>query len=128
MTFSEKPDAERRIEQRIGNLLRAGVLLAGAVVLVGGIAHTIAHGHEVPDYGVFRGEPSSLKSVTMIVRDAFSLRSADIIQLGLLILIATPVARVALAAVAFAHARDRLYAVVSLVVLATLIASLVGYI
>jgi len=40
---------------------------------------------------------------------------------GLLILIATPVARVALAAVAFAVARGKLYAVVTLVVLLILV-------
>jgi uncharacterized membrane protein len=46
--------------------------------------------------------------------------------MGLLLLIATPVARVALLAVAFAVQRDRLYVVVTLIVLAVLLASLVG--
>jgi uncharacterized membrane protein len=48
---------------------------------------------------------------------------ATIIQLGILLLIATPVARVAFALVAFAIERDRLYVAVSLIVLAVLLFS-----
>ena len=46
------------------------------------------------------------------------------VQLGLLLLIATPIARVVLAAVGFAFERDRMYVVVSLIVLAVLLFSL----
>jgi uncharacterized membrane protein len=49
-----------------------------------------------------------------------------LIQLGLLLLIATPVARVAFSAAAFAMQRDRLYVVVALIVLAVLMYSLMG--
>jgi uncharacterized membrane protein len=59
-----------------------------------------------------------------IVRDALTLRGRGIIQLGLLLLIATPVARVAFSVAAFAFQRDRLYVVVTLVVLAILLYSL----
>ena len=45
-------------------------------------------------------------------------------QFGLLLLIATPVARVAMAVVGFALERDRLYVVVSLIVLTVLLLSL----
>jgi uncharacterized membrane protein len=48
---------------------------------------------------------------------------ATIIQLGVLLLIATPVARVAFALVAFAIERDRLYVAVSATVLAVLLFS-----
>ena len=122
------PQSEHRVEQRIGNLLRAGVLLAAAVVLLGGVAHVIAHAQEIPDYRTFRGEPAALRSVMLILRDAWSLDSAAIIELGLLLLIATPVARVALASTAFAVARDWLYAAVALFVLLILAASLAGYV
>jgi len=49
-----------------------------------------------------------------------------LIQLGLLLLIATPVARVAFSVVAFAMQRDRLYVAVALIVLAVLMYSLMG--
>jgi uncharacterized membrane protein len=47
-------------------------------------------------------------------------------QLGLLLLMATPVARVAFAAFAFARQHDRVYLTVSLIVLVVLVYSLVG--
>jgi uncharacterized membrane protein len=61
-----------------------------------------------------------------IVKDALAFRGRGLIQLGLLLLIATPVARVAFSAVAFAIQRDRLYVAVTLIVLAVLIYSLTG--
>jgi uncharacterized membrane protein len=60
------------------------------------------------------------------VRAAFTLNSAAIVQLGLVLLIATPVARVAMSLVAFILQRDRVYIVVTSIVLALLIYSLTG--
>jgi uncharacterized membrane protein len=54
-------------------------------------------------------------------------RSESLIQLGLLMLMATPVARVALSVVAFALERDRTYVAITLVVLTGLVASLAGF-
>jgi len=70
------------------------------------------------------GEPTDLRTLSGIVRDALALRGRGIIQLGLLLLIATPVARVAFSVAAFAIQRDRLYVVVTLMVLAILLYSL----
>jgi uncharacterized membrane protein len=128
MNDFETPETEHRVERLIGVLLRTGVLLASTVVLLGGIAHTIAHAHEIPDYRTFRGEPTTLRSAVLIVRDAWSLQSTAVVELGLLLLIATPVARVLLTAVAFAAVRDKLYALVALIVLAILLTGLTGYI
>ncbi len=50
----------------------------------------------------------------------------SVIQLGLLLLIATPIARVAFSVVAFAVQRDRVYVGLSAVVLAVLLWSLSG--
>ena len=61
-----------------------------------------------------------------VLRGVGAGRSAALIQLGLLLLIATPIARVALAAVAFATQRDRTYVIITLIVLAVLAASLAG--
>jgi uncharacterized membrane protein len=78
------------------------------------------------EFTVFVGEPADLRNVSGIVRDALALRGRGLIQLGLLLLIATPVARVAFSVVAFAMQRDRLYVVVALIVLAVLMYSLTG--
>jgi len=114
------------VEELIGNLLRVGVTLAAAVVLFGGSVYLARHGRAAPQYRVFMGEPADLRSVSGIVRDALALRERGLIQLGLLLLIATPVARVAFSVAAFAMQRDRLYVVVALIVLAVLMYSLMG--
>jgi uncharacterized membrane protein len=115
---------DQRIEDIIGNLLRAGVILAAAVVLAGGVLYVAKYGHQQPQYGVFHGEPSDLRHLSQIIDAAISMRSRGLIQLGLLILIATPVARVAFSVIAFAAERDWLYVVVTLIVLAVLLYSL----
>ncbi len=117
---------DQRVEEIIGNLLRAGVLLAGAVVLAGGVLYLHSYGHREAAYKIFYGEPENLRSLHAIVRGAFHGNSRAIIQFGLVLLIATPVARVIFAAAAFAMERDRRYVVVSLIVLATLMYSLLG--
>ena len=114
------------VEQAVGNLLRAGVLVAAVVVLAGGLLFLFRHGLAIPDYRVFKGEPAALRSVTGIVRTALSGSERGVIQLGLLLLIATPIARVALTAVAFAAERDRTYVLVALLVLSLLLKSLIG--
>jgi uncharacterized membrane protein len=115
-----------RLEQWIGVLLRAGVVLAAAVALSGGVWHVAQASAGAPDLRVFRGESAELRSALGVLRGIGAGHSAALIQLGLLLLIATPVARVALAAVAFAMQRDRTYVVISLIVLAVLAASLAG--
>lgn len=95
-------------------------------VFVGEILYLIYYGTTSPDYRVFRGEPSDLRSLLGIVSDAVSLRSRGIIQTGLLLLIATPVARVTFSVFAFALQRDYTYVIVTLIVLGVLIYSLAG--
>lgn len=127
-TVSQKSRwSDERVEQVMGNLLRAGVILAAAVVLVGGIFYLIRYGATSPDYRVFRGEPADLRSVSGILADAIDLRSRGLIQLGLLLLVATPVARVVFSVFAFARQHDLTYVVLTMMVLAVLIYSLVGW-
>ncbi len=112
---------DERLEQILGNLLRAGVMVSGAVVLAGGILYLLRHGSGVPHYRVFSGEPADLRHVRGIASDALALQGRGLIQFGLLLLIATPVARVVFSLVGFAIQRDRTYVVVTLIVLAVLI-------
>ena len=85
---------DRQIELIIGNLLRVGVILAATVVFVGGVIYLWRHGREIADYHTFLEEGLELRSVSGIVTSASHLRGQGLIQLGLLLLIATPVARV----------------------------------
>ena len=117
---------DERIEQIVGNLLRAGVLTAAAVVTLGAVLYLIQEGTGTPAYQQFRGEPSSLRHVTDIVTDALCFNGRAVIQLGLVLLLATPVARVLLTVIAFALQRDRLYVMVTLIVLVVLLSSIAG--
>lgn len=126
MTESRGQWNDQRTEVVIGVLLQAGVLIAASVVLVGAIVFLVRHGSSIPSYHVFQGEPTDLRTLSGIFHDAFALEGRGIIQLGLLILIATPVARVVFSIGAFALERDTMYVVITLIVLAILIFSLAG--
>jgi uncharacterized membrane protein len=112
------------VEVIIGTILRTAVIIAGAVVLVGGILYLTHNAGNAPEYRQFRGEPAELRSVSGIVGEAASLGWRGIIQLGVLLLIATPISRVAFSVVAFVFQRDRTYIIVTLLVLAVLMYSL----
>jgi uncharacterized membrane protein len=117
---------DQKLENVVGNLLRAGVSLSALVVAIGGVVYLARHGREPANYRVFRGEPSDFKSVSGIVREALEFHGRGIIQFGLLLLIATPVFRVALSIWGFAAEKDRMYMIFTGIVLIVLLYSLLG--
>ena len=117
---------DEQLDRTIGVVLRVGVIAAASVVLGGGIWYLVRFGTQVPNYRAFHGEPQGLRSVAGIWKGVVAIDPRSVIQLGLLLLIATPIARVALSVLAFAAQRDRTYVVITLVVLAVLIGSLTG--
>lgn len=116
--------SDDRVEQVIGNLLRLGVLVAAGVALLGGVFLLAQHGSRLADYGTFRGETAEFTSLGGIARGVLALDSRAIVQLALVLLIATPIVRVIFSLVAFLVQRDRLYAVITGIVLAVLLFSL----
>jgi uncharacterized membrane protein len=116
--------SDQRMEQWVGNLLRAGVILSASVVLTGGLFYLVRYGATVPHDRVFHSEPADLRSVPGILRDVLHFSRRGIIQLGFLLLIATPVARVAFSCLAFAAERDGKYVLITLIVLSGLLYSL----
>ncbi len=117
---------DQKVEDLVGNLLRAGVSLAALVVLVGAVIYLRRHGSEPAAYHVFQGEPNQLRTIPGVLQVAFDFQGRGIIQLGILLLIATPVARVALSIVGFAAERDRIYVGFASIVLVILLYSLFG--
>jgi uncharacterized membrane protein len=115
---------DRRLETIIGQLLRTGVLLAAATVFAGGVLYLVQHHGDKVNYHAFVAGTPSTRSVSGILQSAAKGDSAGIIQVGLLLLILTPIARVGIAIAGFMLERDRLYAVVSLIVLLILVFSL----
>jgi uncharacterized membrane protein len=124
--FKPQPWRDRRIEIILGNLLRAGVMFSAAVVICGACIYLARHAHEPADYRVFRGEPSEFRSIPGVIKSVMNGRGRGLIQLGLLLLIATPIARVSFSVVGFAIERDRMYVAFTVIVLLILLYSLLG--
>jgi uncharacterized membrane protein len=122
---SESLQTDKRMDEFMGRLLRSGVILAATTVLVGGVVYLASHPFPI-DYRVFQSEPESLRTISGIFSEAISLQGRGLIQLGLLVLIATPIARVAFSVFAFLYQRDWKYVVFTLVVLGLLLYSLLG--
>jgi len=115
---------DSKVEQIVGNLLRTGVMLAAVVVAAGGMLYLVRHGAESPDLHVFQGEPANLRTPMGVATNVCEGSARGVIQLGLLLLIATPVARVMFSVFAFGVQRDYTYVCITLLVLAVLFYSL----
>jgi uncharacterized membrane protein len=108
------------LERRMADLLRAGAGLAGAIVLAGAAWFLAAHGADAADYRTFHGRPTGLLPWP---------QSGDgraLMQIGIVILVATPIARVAFSVAAFARERNLAYVLITALVLVILMYSLVG--
>jgi uncharacterized membrane protein len=112
-------------EQFLGKLLRVGVFAAAMVVSIGGVVYLTRHANEAVNYSTFKpdGLPE-LRTPRGIIASALTFSGRGIIQLGLLLLIATPVARVVISVIGFARQRDFTYVVLTLIVLVVLLYSL----
>ena len=123
-------EADQRLELAIATLLRIGVLAAAVLVALGGVLAMRHPGAPVPGYthfekpGMQPGGAHALTSITGVFRHLADPGGVSIIELGLLVLIATPIARVIFAVLGFARERDSLYVVISLVVFGILVVSL----
>jgi uncharacterized membrane protein len=131
--------AVAEMETTVAYALRWGVLLSFAIVLLGSVL-LFAHGdtgygnvrvsgaHAVDTLTGYRGSdtagwfPTTPSEVLAGVRHG---RPYAVITLGLLVLIATPVFRVAVSVLTFAWERDRLYVAITVYVLAVLLVSFV---
>jgi uncharacterized membrane protein len=126
MTAPRKPGFDDvKMETIMGNLLRSGVLLSSLVVLIGGVLYLSAQHGKPANYRRFQSEPEDLRHLSQLFHLVLTGNPAAIIQCGVLLLIATPIARVVFACIAFFLERDRLYFAVSLIVLGVLLTSLI---
>ena len=109
---------DERMDAIIAKLLRIGVASAAALVLLGGVAYVASSGRTVPDYRRFQPEMRGLGAIRGLPWPE------ALIEAGLLLLIATPVARVIFSLAAFAIERDRMYVGFTAAVLAVLLYSI----
>ena len=125
-TATNRRWTDEKMELAMGRLLRAGVVLAAAVVILGGVMHLWQSKGATPqEYHVFHGTAKALRHPGTILQGVAHGDGTSVIQLGLLLLVATPVARVIFAVAGFLVERDWMYTVVSAVVLGILVYGLV---
>jgi uncharacterized membrane protein YfcA/uncharacterized membrane protein len=107
----------------IGWILQGGVLLSTAVIVLGlGLAVLSPGGFSL------RSAFVTPPTLSQIAAGLLVWQPQAVIMLGLLLLIATPILRVAVSMVAFGCERDRKYMIITLIVLAILLLSLLlGY-
>ena len=116
-------EADVKMEMAISQMLRIGVSLAASVVLVGAVLYLWqAHGVR-SDYRHFHGVPSPADRFAPVIEGIRHHDSRSIIHLGILLLIATPIMRVAFCVYSFARQKDRLYVMISGIVLIVLLCS-----
>lgn len=119
---------DKDMQAIIGWILRGGVAVSMILVFIGGVFFVYRHGHSVPDYKTFKGVPVFIHSLGGILNGVITMKGQAIIQLGIILLIATPVLRVAFSAVGFLLEKDYLYTFITLIVLLIIVASMIsGY-
>lgn len=120
---------DKDISALLGNTLRWGVYLSLAVALIGGGLYLYRHGHE-PNLFIGRPFEEHDENIAGLLRDTFhgivQGRGYYIIELGVLLLIATPIMRVLLSLVAFAFEKDRLYVCLTAIVLVIITISMLS--
>lgn len=105
----------KNTEEIIVKLLRVGVMISSTLIMIGLIMMYIKG-----DSGYANGYVASFSE---IFHGIIELKPFSIIMLGLLVLIVTPVLRVAVSILVFAYERDYLYVKVTSVVLIILFIS-----
>jgi Predicted membrane protein len=115
---------EHAFELRVGRLLRVGVFTAAAICLIGAILMVWRHGGRVVALEHFTAVSGKLSDPASVLRHVRDGSAAALIQLGLFVLIATPVARVVFSLYSYLRQRDLLFVAVTAIVLAVLLISL----
>lgn len=110
----------------LGRVLRAGTIISVSIVFIGGIIYISRHGQTIADYTVFRPIPDFVKHAGSLVGGAFALKGQAIVQLGIILLIATPILRVIFSTIGFVLEKDYMYTGISLLVLLIIFISMMS--
>lgn len=119
-----KKFADQDIEIIVGNLLRAGVIISSAIIVIGAIIYLWQSGHQHPNYHKFEGMNNTFYSLSYVINGVSKLSGEHIIQLGVLVLIATPVARIVFSIIGFIKENDNLYIIITFLVLFIILGSI----
>lgn len=125
-TEETKKITDYDMQQLIGQVLRYGVLISGLVAIIGGIWYLYQQGSGLPHYTVFNAEPAGYTSLNGILKGLNQGNAKEIIQLGVVILIATPILRIIFSLISFILEKDKLYVIITIIVLTIIMFSMFG--
>lgn len=131
----EKKLDEKEINHEIGiflgKFLRLGVWASCIIAIIGGILYLYQRGSVMPAYSppahgeIFTGTADYLRTFKGIFSGVVSFDGAAIIQLAVIVLISTPVLRVALSIFTFLYEKDYLYVVITIIVLCIILSNMI---
>lgn len=119
------------IQQLIGNTLRWGVILACLLATIGGVYYLMEHGLDpVPNYRHFdvasAAAQTNYTTLGGLWQGILHGDAASCVQVGVIVLILTPIARVVLSLFDFIVEQDWLYVSITAIVLAVIISNSLG--
>lgn len=117
-----KDFSEHELQILIGNLLRWGVFISMGIVIVGVLLFLVQKGGHPTDFTVF--DSSKVFDTNAFFSGLAAFKSEAVITLGVICLILTPVLRVVFAIIGFAMEKDRMYVIISTIVLLVIISSI----
>ncbi|GHT17695.1 membrane protein [Bacteroidia bacterium] len=123
---------QNKTEILIGKSLRVGVVISVVITLTGGFLYLFQHQGLANTYKAipqdsntsFEGAAVYLREFSTIVPRIFQFDGAAIIQLGVIVLIATPILRVILSLITFLMGKDKLYVLITAIVLIVILSNM----
>ena len=118
---------DEQLQNQLARVMLSGVLIAAAIMGAGLVWFLVTHEGLPPGDHIFRGEPKYFENPISMIQRALDLGEVghrrSLIMIGVVLLLINPLVRVAFAAFGFAAQKDRLYTLISLLVLAVLVVS-----
>ncbi|MPT33322.1 MAG: DUF1634 domain-containing protein [Chryseobacterium sp.] len=122
-----RPFTDIDLNRSVGNLLRLGVILSVVTSLIG-FVKLFLEGFKMPKYKLLDMGSSSEKVWGSFWDSLSKGEGMAIIQLGILLLILTPLVRIIFALIGYLKEKDYVYVVISTIVLVIMVVSfLTGY-
>lgn len=109
-------------EIALSYILRGGLFFSIAMVLYGGIFFFSSDAHKTFEFSTFTPPSKEQMLLTTLFKGAMNHDPNSLIQIGLLILITTPLLRVISCWIMFLYEKDYLY-----VILASIVLTILGY-
>jgi|SRR6185503_6818251 len=117
---------DRDMQQLLGHVLRTGTMVSITVVFIGGAFFIYRHGQSIPDYHKWNGIPNFIRTASGIFHGIGALKGQAMIQLGIVLLIATPILRIVFSTIGFVLEKDYMYIGISLLVLGIIFFSMLS--